>query len=150
MAKKKRRRRRRVKKGAKRRQFRRPSGAGDNAVASYLMAAHQSLLDERADVDRKITALESALAQFRHPALGKRGPGRPAARPAGGYRAGSLKDYILRVLSGGRTAAVKDIADGVVRAGYQSRNKTLAKSVGIALAQMPEVAKMGRGQYRLA
>jgi hypothetical protein len=45
--------------------------------------------------------------------------------------------------------AVKDITEGVRRGGYETRNKTLAKSVGIALTQMPEVDKVGRGLFRL-
>jgi len=100
-------------------------------------------------LDSKIAAIEQALSAL-HGRLPS-GP-RPAAargRAAGRYRAGSLKDYILRVLSGGQTMAVKDITESVTRAGYQSRNKTLAKSVGIALAQMPELTKVGRGRYRL-
>ena len=44
---------------------------------------------------------------------------------------------------------VKDIASAVVRAGYKTRNQTLAKSVGLALASMPEVEKVGRGAYQL-
>jgi len=46
--------------------------------------------------------------------------------------------------------AVKDITKGVVRSGYKTKNKTLAKSVGIALTEMPTVEKVGRGQFRSA
>lgn len=45
--------------------------------------------------------------------------------------------------------AVKDVTAAVVRAGYQTRNRTLGKSVGIALAQMPNVTKLGRGTFKL-
>jgi hypothetical protein len=77
---------------------------------------------------------------------------RPLQQPpaAGRHRPGSLKDFIVRVLSAASgPMSVKDIAAGVLEAGYKSKNRTLAKSVGIALAQMPEVARVRRGVFRL-
>ena len=66
-----------------------------------------------------------------------------------GPRPGSLKSVITTVLTGKGIMAVKDITAGVLKAGYKTRNKTLAKSVGIALAEMKNVAKIGRGRFRL-
>ena len=45
--------------------------------------------------------------------------------------------------------AVKDITAAVLKAGYPSKSKTLAHSVGVALREMPGVVKVGRGQFRL-
>ncbi len=56
---------------------------------------------------------------------------------------------IGNVLSGAGEMQVRDITARVLRAGYKSRNKTLDKSVGIALAHMPTVRKIGRGVFRL-
>ena len=81
-----------------------------------------------------------------------RGPGRPPGRKTGsgrGPRPGSLKAYVLDVLRGRGVTAVKDITAAVLAHGYKTKNKTLAKSVGISLAQMPEAQKVGRGMFRM-
>ncbi|NLG43035.1 MAG: hypothetical protein GX547_07310 [Phycisphaerae bacterium] len=124
-----------------------------------LTQAREELIAQRAALDEQLAALDTALS-----AMGRRPmPVRPAAggpalragerRPRGvatGRRSGSLKEHIARVLSAtGGPMAVKDITEGVRRGGYETRNKTLAKSVGIALTQMPEVDKVGRGLFRL-
>jgi hypothetical protein len=44
---------------------------------------------------------------------------------------------------------VKDVTAAVRAAGYRSKNKTLDKSVGVALREMRQVVKVARGQYRL-
>ncbi len=130
----------------------RPRADDISAVVRSLQGYHAQLLDRRAQLEEQISAVESALRAVGAAAGGRptarvgRGPGRP---PGGAPRPGSLKDYILRVLSSGGVMAVKDIAAAVVKAGYQSKNKTLAKSVGIALRQLKEVRKVGRGRFRL-
>lgn len=45
--------------------------------------------------------------------------------------------------------AVKDVTEGVMKSGFKTKNKTLAKSVGIALTQMPMISKLGRGMFEL-
>ena len=45
--------------------------------------------------------------------------------------------------------AVKDITAAVRKSGYKTKNKTLDTSVGIALAEMKNAAKLRRGVYRL-
>ena len=74
---------------------------------------------------------------------------RPAAASGGQFRAGSLKQFITRVMPSGRAMAVKDVTTGIKKAGYKTKNKTLAKSVGVALAEMPNVQRIGRGQFKL-
>lgn len=118
------------------------------AAITGLQQAHRELLSQRVQLDTQIASIESAMqalgsAPVRMAGGARRGAGRPGAR------AGSLKDHITQVLGSGGVMSVKDIAEGVVTNGYQSRNKTLAKSVGIALTQMPNVQKVARGQFCL-
>ena len=44
---------------------------------------------------------------------------------------------------------VKDITAAVRKAGYVTKNRTLDKSVGNALAATPQIVKVARGQYRV-
>ncbi len=142
----------------------RPVGSGGDlqGALSGLTAYRDQLERQRLNLAAEIAALDSALSAIGGgPALRGRRPGRPPGRPAARPlpaprrgrppRKGSLKEFILKVLSAapGREMAVKDIATGVVRAGYKSSNKTLAKSVGIALTEIPGVLKVGRGRFRL-
>ena len=125
----------------------RRKAAGD--VVGTLQAALAELRVQRDAIERQMGSLESTLREFGGvvaAAPGRRGPGRPRG---GGPRPGSLKDFIQRALSGGEVMAVKDIADAVIKAGFETSNQTLAKSVGIALTQMPNVAKVGRGRFKV-
>ncbi len=114
-----------------------------------------ALLKQRAEIDSQIADIDQALAKLgftaeaptRKPA-GRR-PGPKPGRQAGKTRPGSLKEFVNNVLAGGGVMAVKDITTEVVRAGYKSKNKTLAKSVGIALTEMKNVKKVGRGRFRV-
>jgi len=112
------------------------------------MACRAELLGQRAHLDAQIAAVDQALH-----ALGTTpaplSAGRRGRVAGGGPREGSLKDFIARVLKSGGVMAVKDITDGVMQAGYQTKNRTLAKSVGIALTEMSNVEKVARGQFRL-
>lgn len=140
------------------RKMHRASGgtAGAPVLASAIanmQAAHAQLLVQRTELDAQIAALDAALATMGAAGARAVAPrvGRPPGRPAAtGFRSGSLKDYIARVLQGRGVMAVKDITDAVQRFGYKSKNKTLAKSVGIALTEMPSVSKVGRGKFRMA
>jgi hypothetical protein len=129
-------------------------------VLENLTHARQELIAQRDALDEQLLALDTALAAMgrkpvaarpaRAAAIAVAVGRRPRGAPAGGRRPGSLKEFSARVLSStGGAMAVKDITDGVRRAGYETRNKTLAKSVGIALTQMPEVQKVGRGLFQL-
>jgi len=144
-----------ARRGIRRRRGRRGGlGAVGGLLASVdrsLMDARQQLVAHRDLIERKIAAIDAVVSGAAAPraavaagAMGRRGR-RRGAEP----RAGSLKDYILRVLSGGGVMAVKDITSSVLQAGYKSRNKTLSKSVGIALTQLSGVTKVGRGKFRL-
>ncbi len=131
----------------------RPPGSrnagGATAALTSLRHFHAELAAQKRRVDAQIEAVENAIramtgvapAVGRGPALG--GGGR-------GPRAGSLKEYITRCLAGKGPMAVKDITAAVRGAGYPTKNKTLAKSVGNALADMRNIVKVGRGQFKLA
>ncbi len=128
----------------------RPRGSGGALAAiAGLNAYRNQLAAQRNDVDQRIAAIDSALAAMGssgRPAGGGSGPGRGRHGP----RKGSLKEYISKVVSArGGVMAVKDITAGVLKIGYKTRNKTLAKSVGIALTEMSNIRKVGRGQFVL-
>jgi hypothetical protein len=144
-------------KGVKRRGKRRRRGAkgaggsaggdGLRGALSGLQSYMNRLCADRDRLDQQIAALRGALGSLGAPTRA------PAGRAGGGGRRpreGSLKEFITRVLSkNGGAMAVKDVTAAVVKAGYETRNRTLGKSVGIALAQMPNVAKLGRGTFKL-
>jgi len=128
-------------------------GAGMDQALSSLKGYVAELMTQRSQLDAQIQAVEQALRVMGAPAPHaaatpalrgprKRGGGR-------GLRAGSLKEFILKVLDGGGVMSVAAVAEGVRAAGYKTKNKTLAKSVGIALTQLPGVRKISRGQFRL-
>ncbi len=125
-----------------------------SGAVSNLAALHADLLAQRAGLDNQIGAVANALRAIGQPvaaraalAPGRKGPGRGMGR--GGWRPGSLKAHIAQVLRGGGVMAVKDITAAVIKAGYKSKNQTLAKSVGIALTEMAGVTKVGRGKFKL-
>lgn len=122
------------------------AGSAAAAVAS-LRRLHGELTVQKQRVDTQLAAVENAIrAMGGAAAAAPRGPLPGGAR---GPRKGSLKSYIIRVLTGKPDMAVKDITAAVRSAGYPTKNKTLAKSVGNALTDMPNVVKVGRGRFRL-
>jgi len=117
-----------------------------------LRAYHKKLIAQRQLINAQISAVARALVAMCGSRAGigtLRRPGRIGRPPRKPYRRGSLKYYILQVLRDGGTMAVKDITAGVLKLGYKTKNKTLNKSVGIALANMANVRKVARGRFRL-
>jgi hypothetical protein len=142
--------RRPVRKSVKRAGQARPAtGVGQAPLLRQMQIYRDELVAQRARVVVEIDAIDQALA-----ALGAAAR-TPASRSARGRRVsparpGSLKSYVERVLrSRGGAMAVKDVTAAVLRAGFKSKNKTLGKSVGIAMTQMPNVAKVSHGVFRL-
>lgn len=123
-----------------------PASGLPNLVAQ-LTRTRNELVARRDALGAQIAALDGALT-----AMGAKTAARlVVAKAVGrrGPRAGSLKDHIARVLrEAGGPMRVKDIAAGVLQAGYQTKNQTLAKSIGIAMRQMPDVRKVRRGVFR--
>jgi hypothetical protein len=125
-----------------------PSGLQAGLIRD-IQSYHRALTDRRAEIDGQIMAIEQALGAF---GVGSAKAARPTSKASrsGGAREGSLKDYVGRVLAAsGSAMMVKDIAAAVVKSGYKTKNKTLATSVGLALADMGSVKRVSRGQYRL-
>ena len=120
-------------------------GAGMGQALSSLKGYVAELMTQRSQLDAQIQAVEQALRVMGAPAPhavaapAPRGP-RKGGRGRG-PRAGSLKEFGVM--------SVAAITDGVRAAGYKTKNKTLAKSVGIALTQLPGARKVSRGKFRL-
>lgn len=129
----------------------RAAAPATSGVAQDINAAISKLLTQRNSIDSQIALLQRTLSELGAVATVK-SVGRPTGPGRGrrGPRAGSLKEYIENVLSAaGGEMGVKDITDAVIASGYKSKNKTLGKSVGIALVQMPNVTKVSRGVFKL-
>jgi len=59
------------------------------------------------------------------------------------------KAHIQQVLqTHGGVMALKDVTAAVCKAGFKSKDKALARSVGVAMRGMRDVAKVGRGVFR--
>lgn len=135
------------------------AGGVIESAMSQMRSVHASLVGEHVRLGRQIAALESAMREIGVAPAGR--PGRPPGRPAGvsaaraagdgrrGVRAGSLKDHIFKVLSGGGRMRVQDIEKAVRAGGFKTKNKTLGKSIGIALLDMQGVERVARGLYEL-
>jgi hypothetical protein len=130
--------------------------AGEQGALAGLRSYRERLTAERAALDQKLSAIDQALsvlgaaaparARAARGAMGRGVVARGGRRPAGG----SLREYIDRVLrANGGVMAVKDITEAVRRAGYPTRNQTLAKSVGVTLRRMNNIVKVGRGRFRM-
>jgi hypothetical protein len=146
--------RKKSKKRVKRRKMARRSPAANlsaGGVVSSLAAARSHLVRERDALDGKILRIDALLADFGAPsAAAAPAPSAGRRTKRGAFRPNSLKDYVHRVLSAsGAAMAVRDINDAVLRAGFRTKNKTLSKSIGIAVTQMPGVKKLGRGVFQL-
>ncbi len=141
---------RRVRRAARSRAAAQPAGH-DQALGS-LQQYHKSLLTQRSALDSQINLVDQAIKAMQASPLAaptSRPPTKRGASATGRYRTGSLKEHLEQILHGRGAMSVKDITNEVMSSGYKSRNKTLAKSVGLALTQMPNVAKVARGQFRL-
>lgn len=125
----------------------RPVSKGFGGLLGQLRVHRNGLAAQINQLDVQIASIDGALA-----ALGGGAPKRAGARRGRGKgpRAGSLEDYIGRLLRG-RTKgqSVKDITAAVRKAGYKTRNRTLDKSVGNTLASMKNAVKVSRGVFRL-
>jgi hypothetical protein len=119
------------------------------SVINELRAYRDGLGDRRSQFDTQIAAVEGALAALRanmYPVVTR---ARRTHRAAG-HRQGSLREFIERVLRARRgVMSVQDVTTAVRKAGYQTKNKKLDKKVQIALANLPNVIRVARGQYRL-
>lgn len=131
-----------------------PLAGASARLLSNMRVYRGKLLAQRASLDGQIDAVARAMQ-----ALGAGGPktrkrrvykkrGRPAAS---GARAGSLKDYIVRVLhQTTRPMSPRDIGTGVIKAGFKTKARDIAKAVSNTLPQLKGIKKMGFGMYQLS
>ena len=139
----------------KRRRLRRPQAqpghvlpAGAAAATAQIHAYRDQLAAQHDELDAQLVAIDNALAMLGGTVSVATQP--VARRRRGGRHPGSLKDFIVRVLRGRvRPMSVMGITAAVRKAGYATKNRTLDKSVGNALAAVPQVVRVARGQYRL-
>lgn len=135
---------------AGRRPVRRQARTGAAGLISQMRAHHRQLSARQAELEAQITAITTAIE-----AMGATAATTPVRRGrrrrvGGGVRAGSLKDFVIRVLrQSRRPLGPKQLAVSVVRAGYKTRAGNLATLVSNALGQMTGIKKAGRGLYRL-
>ena len=153
------------KRRARRSTKRASSGTATNLSLSELQSMLTARQNEVSKLQQRRATLASELAKVdaelaRH--LGtRRGPGRPpkaagpaqpakkGSRPSGSMR-GKLPELIRKVLAASKKPMkLREIADGVVAAGYPTSSSRFSVIVGQRLAEMKGVAKAGHGVYKL-
>ncbi len=125
---------------------------GDRAarVVSEMTAYLSELTARRDTLDAQIAGIQNAMTMLGRAPLAVPGAPRRGRPPGRRTRTGSLKATIVRVLRRhGKPMSPRDIATGVVRAGYRSGARNLTKAVSNALPELRELRKVGRGQYQV-
>ena len=131
---------------------RRAFGSESARLLKGMQAHHSQLVAQRTSLDAELDAIAGAIEAMgarasRSPAGRSPKRGRPAGAPP---RAGSLKDYIVRVLrQRSRPMSPRDIGVSVVKAGLKTKAKDVTKAVSNTLPDMKNVKKVGFGVYRL-
>ena len=136
-------------------------GEAATRLMAEMQAYHSELLGQRATLDGELAGLATAMNVMGGTVKGAapkktRRPRRasPAARrgrtPGRRIREGSLTDYVVKVLrQTAKPMSPGDISNEVVKAGYRSAAKDLAKAVSNTLAKVKQVKRVERGMYRL-
>jgi uncharacterized C2H2 Zn-finger protein len=142
----------RLKRGGAPRAARTQSRAAARGPAGLLGDVHTwraELAARQAELETQVAALDQLLAVLAGAAPRAAATPGPRGRSRGPVRQGSLKSFVVRVLHAARRPMRRiEIADAVLKAGYKSRDKTFAKSVGVVLRTVPGVKKLGRGVYQ--
>lgn len=133
-------------------------------VIRGMVAYRNSLVSQRDSLDAKISSIDNALLEMGAPSGGGRrpagrGPGRPRksgagrpGRPRGaGFRAGSLKESVVKVLrQSARAMSPREIASAVKASGYKTKASDLTKAVSNALPNLKMVKRARRGFYKIS
>lgn len=133
-----------------------------------MQAYRSALLTQRASLDVQIDAVGRALGEMglatkatpTRRTTKKRAKPKVKARPrakakkrgpaVGKIRAGSLRDYIGRVLKQRSTPmSPAEIGTRVVQAGFKTKSKDITKAVSNTLPKMTNVNKVGFGKYKV-
>ncbi len=109
------------------------------------------LLTQRTSLDAEINGLARAMEALG--GTGRAAPGRKKVRlgrpPAKtGFREGSLKSFIVKVLSqNSKPLSPNDIGNRVVKAGFKTKAKDITKAVSNTIPQLKRIKKVGFGMY---
>lgn len=131
---------------------RRTLGDESARLLSGMRDYHNELMTRRSSLETEIGAIASAIEAMGAVAPQKRAGRKPKrARSARAHvRAGSLKDYIGRVLrQHTKPMSPNDIARRVLKAGFKTKAKDFPKAISNTLPEMKIVKKVGFGMYRL-
>lgn len=129
------------------------SSSGTARILNEMQGYYGELVAQRTSLDSQISAVGQAIKVMgvaMPSALTRRGVkrGRPVATRA---RAGSLKDYIERVLrQRSKPLSPRNIGAIVIKAGFKTKAKDITKAVSNTLPQMKNIKKAGFGMYQLA
>lgn len=129
-----------------------PWADGSSRVIGAMQTYHSQLLAQRASLDTQIEAFSRAIETLAGgvPTASPQRRGRKGRPSTFGHRAGSLKDYITRVLrQASRPMSPNEIGISVKRAGYKTKSKDLTKAVSNTLPDLKAVRKVGFGQYSM-
>ena len=125
-------------------------------VVSRLVGDMQSYLGElstqRVALDAEVAAITGALKAMGSaaPAAGMGSAPRRGRPPGRGARPGSLKSFIVRVLSQRvKPMSPSDIARAVAKSGYKSKARDLTKAVSNSIPELKSVRKVGFGLYKI-
>lgn len=129
-----------------------PLVEGSARLLSEIQTYHDELIAQRSSLDAQIDGIASTIET-----LGAVAPARPMRKgakrdrsAAAGSRAGSLKDYISRVLrQRSKPMSPRNISAAVMKVGFKTKAKDITKAVSNTLPQMKNVKKVGFGMYQL-
>ena len=128
--------------------------AGPEGIVGEMQAYQSGLLAQHTSLDAQIDAVARAMEAIggagtptgRTPRAGKK-RGRPVEAVG---RPGSLKSYIVRVLSQRSTPmSLQDIGTRVKKAGFKTKSKNLYGAVSKTLPSLKSVKRVGWGKYQL-
>lgn len=125
-------------------------------LLSDMQLFQNDLLDRRTSLDGEIEGVARAMEALG--ATGRATAGRKPAhqstrgRPSGsGFRAGSLKSFIVKVLGQiSKPLSPQDIGARVVKAGFKTNSKDITKAVSNTLPKLRGVKRVGFGIYTMS
>lgn len=124
---------------------------GASELISVMQTYHEELIEKRSSLDMEMETISSAMQ-----ALGAAVSSsstrsyRTSSTPVA--RAGSLKDFIVRVLGqSNKPMSPNEIGTRVLKAGFKTKARDLTKAVSNALPELkPQIMRLGFGQYALS
>ena len=116
-----------------------------------LRETRQALLDKIAKVDAEIAALAGEPVDTTAEGAAEEAPGKPKAK--GGKRPKNkmtMKEAIVHVLTeSGEAMGVKEIAQGVLAAGYKTKSKDLPAQIWSTIYTDKTIERPARGKFQI-